>query len=442
MNIITRFAPSPTGLLHAGNYRTALFSYIFARQNNGQFILRIEDSDRNRSKKEYEDNIIESLKWLNLSYDSFYRQSDRANIHRTAIQRLIDTGFAYISKEVPKEEGERTEVIRFKNPNKKVSFVDLIRGKIETDTTEQGDFVIARGLDEPVFHLAVVVDDNDMGVTHIVRGEDHISNTARHILIYEAIGYTVPKYAHVPLLMSPDRTKLSKRKGALPITEYRSQGYLPEAVVNYLAMLGWNPGDERELFTLADLIKLFNLEKVQKAGAIFDIEKLNWYNRQYIIKLSSEKFAEVIKSFMPTWIDSASSLFVRILPTIQEKIVKLGEVGPLLETGGELAFIRSLPDFPVDLIPWKKNPSREVATKHLVYVKEKLSSIESSNFTSTNIKNALWDYAEKEGRGDVLWPLRVALTGQEKSPDPFVSAYILGREEALRRIDCALDKLR
>ena len=145
---------------------------------------------------------------------------------------------------------------------------------------------------------------------------------------------------------------------------------------------------------------------------------------------------------MPTWIDSASSLFVRILPTIQEKIVKLGEVGPLLETGGELAFIRSLPDFPVDLIPWKKNPSREVATKHLVYVKEKLSSIESSNFTSTNIKNALWDYAEKEGRGDVLWPLRVALTGQEKSPDPFVSAYILGREEALRRIDCALDKLR
>jgi glutamyl/glutaminyl-tRNA synthetase len=201
--VVTRFAPSPTGLLHAGNYRTALFSYIFTLQNKGKFVLRIEDTDKARSKKEYEYNIIESLNWLGIKYDEFYRQSDRTEIHKSYIKKLIDSGKAYISKEIPKEAGDRSEVIRFKNPNKKVSFVDLVRGKIEFDTTDLGDFIIAKSMEEPVFHLVVVVDDFEMGITHIIRGEDHISNTPRHILIQEALSIPTPLYAHIPLLLGP-----------------------------------------------------------------------------------------------------------------------------------------------------------------------------------------------------------------------------------------------
>ncbi|MEI7463134.1 MAG: glutamate--tRNA ligase family protein, partial [Candidatus Taylorbacteria bacterium] len=219
--VVTRFAPSPTGLFHAGSYRTALFAYIFARQNNGKFILRIEDTDKVRSKKEYEDNIIDSLKWMGLKYDEFYRQSERTEIYRKYLKQLIDSGHAYISKEIPKEPNDREEVIRFKNPNRKVVFQDMVRGQIEFDTTELGDFVIAKSMDEPVFHLVNVIDDLEMGMTHIIRGEDHISNTPRQILIYEAIGAPLPIFAHIPLLLSANRAKLSKRHGAVPVSSYR-----------------------------------------------------------------------------------------------------------------------------------------------------------------------------------------------------------------------------
>ena len=297
--IVTRFAPSPTGLLHAGNYRTALFSYLFARHVKGTFLLRIEDTDKARSKKEYEDNIMESLAWLGLPHDGFARQSDRIDIHKKRLEQLIASGHAYISKEIPKEPGDREEVIRFKNPNKKVKFHDMIRGFIEFDTTELGDFVIARSMEEPVFHLVVVVDDIDMGVTHIVRGEDHISNTPRQILIYEALGSPLPEYAHLPTVLAPDKTKLSKRKGALPITAYRDRGYLPEAMVNYLALIGWNPAlNDREFFTMAELIEHFDLKDVQKSGAIFNEEKLAWFNRQYMAKLTDEEFLACAKPFL------------------------------------------------------------------------------------------------------------------------------------------------
>src|SRR3989344_309501 len=268
--VITRFAPSPTGLLHAGNYRTALFAYIFALKNKGEFLLRIEDTDKVRSKKEYEDNIIESLKWLQIKYNKFFRQSERTEIYKNYIKKLIDSGHAYISKETPKEKEGRKEVIRFKNPNKKISWDDLIRGKIEFNTTELNDFVIAKSIDEPVFHLVVVIDDYEMGITHIIRGEDHISNTPRQMLIYEALGLPIPLYAHIPLLLAPDRTKLSKRKGALPITTYRDRGYLPEALINYMVLLGWNPGTEQEIMTFDEMMDQFALEKVQKSGAIFN----------------------------------------------------------------------------------------------------------------------------------------------------------------------------
>ncbi len=441
MPVITRFAPSPTGFLHAGNYRTALFSYIFAKQNEGKFLLRIEDTDAARSKKEYEDNIIDSLKWLGLEYDGFHRQSERTSVYKSYIDRLIASGHAYVSKETPKEPGGRTEVIRFKNPNKKVAFDDMIRGKIEFDTTELGDFVIARSMTEPVFHLVVVIDDAESGITHIVRGEDHISNTPRHILLYEALGLQVPKYAHIPLLLSPDRSKLSKRKGALPITEYRTRGYLPEAIVNYLALLGWHPTDEREILSREEILKEFSLDRVQKSGAIFDEEKLKWFNRQYLMRLSDEAFVGQADAFLPEWLRSRSPIVMRLLPLLREKISVFGEIPALVDEKGELAFVKGLADYSKESLLWKKNPDPSASKRHLEESRKLIAGINGDSFTAEHIKTAIWPYAEANGKGDVLWPLRMSLTGQDKSPDPFISASILGKEEALKRIDLAISKL-
>ena len=444
--VVTRFAPSPTGLFHAGSYRTALFAYIFARQNKGKFILRIEDTDKERSKKEYEDNIIDSLKWLGLEHDEFYRQSDRTEIYKKYLKQLVDSGHAYISKETPKEPGDRTEVIRFKNPNKKVVFEDLIRGRIEFDTTELKDFVIAKSMEEPVFHLVNVVDDFEMGMTHIIRGEDHISNTPRQILIYEAIGATVPLFAHIPLLLSADRSKLSKRHGAEPISAYREKGFLPEAIVNYMAMLGWHPADDKELLTLSEIIQQFSLERVQKSGAIFDEEKLRWFNKQYISRLSDADFIEHARLFIPEWLSTSGDTFKRLLPLLKEKIVSFGEISSIfgtLENGviGELNFVHDIQKYSADKLLWKKNPSREVTKKHLVECRKLLGETKEESFSAEELKALIWPYADANGRGDVLWPLRMSLTGQEKSPDPFTSASILGKSESLKRIDVAIQML-
>ena len=444
MNVITRFAPSPTGYFHAGSYRTALFSCIFARQNKGKFILRIEDTDKERSKKEYEENIIDSLKWLGLDYDEFYRQSDRTDIYRKYIQQLIDSGHAYVSKEEggTKDGKEmRSEVIRFKNPNKKVAFNDLIRGTVEFDTTELKDFVIAKSIDEPVFHLVVVIDDMDMGITHIIRGEDHISNTPRQILIYEALGATPPQYAHIPLLLAADRSKLSKRNGAVPITEYRTKGYIPAAVVNYLSLLGWHPVDDREVLSFDEIVKEFTLDRVQKSGAIFSEEKLNWFNRQYILKLSDADFAGYAETFLPEWLAVRSDMFMRLIPVLRDKISSFGELSTMFSSNGELAFIKEISGYPADSLLWKKNPSREASTTHLIQARSLIDAVPDHTFKPETIKTALWPYAEANGKGDVLWPLRMALTGQEKSPDPFTSAALLGKAESIKRIDMAIKKI-
>ncbi len=458
--VITRFAPSPTGFLHIGGVRTALFSYLFARQNEGKFALRIEDTDTARNKEEWTKAIIDDLAWLGLSYDAFVKQSDKADVHAKYIKKLIDSGAAYISKETPREPGQRDEVIRFKNPNKVIAINDLIRGEVKVDTTDLNDFVIARSMTEPIFHLAVVVDDFEMGITHVIRAEEHLSNTPRQILIQEAVGAPRPQYAHLPLVLAADKSKLSKRKHgeAVSLTYYRNKGYLPEALINFVALLGWNPGTDQELFSLEELIEKFSLDKVQKSGAVFNIEKLNWFNRQYLEKLTDEEFMEQSKKFVPEWLasDSASGeggrpsmlvlnsqadLIKRLLPLIREKISVFGDIAEMFGTTGELSFVQELPNYPADLLLWKKNPSREEAQEHLLKSKELLSGITDSEFTAAKIKEVLWPYAEAEGKGDVLWPLRVALTGQEKSPDPFTSAFILGREEAIARIGKAVESL-
>lgn len=291
--IVTRFAPSPTGHLHVGGYRTAFFSYLFAKKHGGSFILRIEDTDKERSKEEYTDEILNVFERIGIQYDHKYIQSSHVDRHRALLQQLIDEDKAYISREEAKDgSGVIKDIIRFRNPNKVVTFVDLIRGSISTDTTDLGDFVIAKNINEPLFHLAVVADDHDEGVTHVIRAEEHIANTPRQILIHEALGFPIPAYAHLPLVLAPDKSKLSKRKGAIPVIEYLQRGYLPGALLNAICLCGWNPGTDQELFTRAELEQTFDLDKVQKAGAVFNEEKLNWFNREYIKKLDSGSFWE------------------------------------------------------------------------------------------------------------------------------------------------------
>ncbi len=447
--VVTRFAPSPTGFLHSGTYRTAVFSYLFAKKHGGEFILRIEDTDKERSKKEYEDNIIECLAWLNMSYDRFYRQSENAPRHKEILEKLISDGNAYISKEEAKDgSGVIKEIVRFKNPNRIVSFVDAIRGEIKIDTTDLGDFVIAKNLNEPLFHLAVVVDDADEGVTHIIRGDDHISNTPRHILLYEALGFEVPTYAHLPLVLSEDRTKLSKRKGAKAVTEYRDQGYLPGAILNFITMIGFNDGTEKEIFTIDELIQAFDLEKVQKGGAVFNPVKLDWLNKEHIKLMNDADFKAKAISYMSDELKSLPTFDVRIdavLPIVKERINKFGDIAEM-ETANDLQYFFTDSSYESALLlcaekQRKGKESMTIADLAPIYLNLKTLIEGISVFTPDAVKEVLWPYAEQEGRGLVLWALRTALSGKERSPDPFTLVSIFGKEEAIRRINIAIQKI-
>lgn len=429
--IVTRFAPSPTGYLHGGNYRTAVFAYLFAKNMGGEFIVRIEDTDKERSKKEYEDNILETLEWLSLTPDHLYRQSEHRARHRALLEELIKKELAYVSKETPAKEGSRSEVIRFRNPNEKVTFTDAIRGDITFDTTELEDFVIARSLDEPVFHFAVVADDADEGVTHVVRGEDHISNTPRQILLQRALGFPTPTYIHLPLVLGPDRTKLSKRRGAKALTEYRDEGYLPEAVINYLALLGWHPEGERELFTLEELERIFTSTRIQKSAGIFDDTKLLWFNQEHLRLLSDEEYKNKLYEYSKKDIDPHS------IPLIKERAQTLREAAQLAE---ELDFTKPVELTTELLLKGAKAEASDVAT-HIEKAISLISGI-AGNFTAERVKEHIFPYATEVGRSKVLWPMRVALSGREKSPDPFTLAALIGMEKTLERLGAALKMLK
>jgi len=446
--VITRFPPSPTGLLHIGTVRTALFNYLFARQNHGDMLFRFEDTDKERSKKEFEDNILEGLEWLGLNYDGeIFRQSEKTEVYKKYLEEMINAGFAYISKEVIGVDLEtkskmRREVIRFKNPNKEISFLDLIRGEVKFDTTELGDFVIAKSLEEPLYHLTVVIDDFESKITHVIRGEDHISNTPRQILIQEAVGAVRPIYAHLPLILAPDKSKMSKRYGAVSVNEYKEQGYLPEAVLNYLALLGWNSGTEQEIFTLEELKVNFNIKKVHKGGAIFNIEKLNWINKEHIKLMSDEDLKKKVMEFLPekSKIETENNLemFEKVLLIIKERIEKFGDITKMAEAG-DLDYYFSQPEYETEKILWKDGKDLMQTKVHLEKIVDFLEGI--SDWTAENIKNQVWDYATGEGRGSVLWPMRYALSGKEKSPDPFVLAEVLGKEELINRLQYAIEKI-
>lgn len=444
--IITRIPPSPTGHLHIGTARTALFNYLLAKKAGGKVLFRSEDTDKARSTKEFEEEIIAGLKWLGITWDNeddIVRQSKRADIYKEFLIKLIDSDKAYISKEESKANPEvMVEIIRLRNPNVKITFNDLIRGDITFDTTELGDIVIARNIDDALYHFTVVVDDHLMGVTHVMRGEDHISNTPRQILIQEALGIERPIYAHLPLILASDRSKMSKRHGAVALKDFQEMGYTKEATINFLALLGWNPGTEQELFTMSELLEQFSVEHIQKGGAIFDIKKFNWYNREYLKKYSNVDFVKYLNLEtvdLPIYFNIKGDEFLRLIPIIKERVHTRKEAIDEIKVGEyDFAFVTPV-DYDATLLKWKNDIELNMALPRL---KQIMVLLEKADFSSPeSIKSALWKYAEEVGKGELLWPLRIALSGKERSPDPFTMAFIIDRAETMHRIKLACDKI-
>jgi len=445
-NVVTRYAPSPTGFFHIGAVRTALFSYVFAKQNGGSMILRIEDTDAKRSKKEYEKDIVSGLAWLGISYEGPYRQSERGEVYAKYLTQLIAEGKAYESAEA---EGT---VIRFKNPGRKVRFRDIIRGEIETDTTELKDFVIARSLQSPLFHLVVVIDDYEMGVTHVIRGEDHIPNTPRQILIQEALGFPQPIYAHLPLVLAPDKSKLSKRNLSgemVAVRDYRKAGFLPEAIINFSALLGWSPEEEgKDVFTLSEFVPMFSFARIQKGGAQFNRDRLRWLNKEHMKRLSQEAIVHGLAEHMPERVKALPQYTDERLKKSRETLFERIEVFSDLDglgAAGDLDYFFAAPEYPAPLkiVSVKGDGEGYLDTaRHIDNIINILSSIPDESFSKEKVKELLWDYATAEGRGAVLWPMRYALSGRDKSPDPFTLAGILGKEETLARLETAKEALK
>ena len=478
--IRTRFAPSPTGPLHVGSVRTALFNFLFAKKFNGEFILRIEDTDWERSEPEYEKEIVEGLKWLNIHWNEGpYRQSERLDIYVKYLKELLDNGDAFYcfhSKEFLKKEvglahhcefkklplgdletrlKKESAIIRFKTPlDLEIAFIDLIRGEIRFNSdTLGGDFSLAKAESPdkflPLYNFAVVIDDFEMNITHVIRGEDHISNTPKQILIQQVLKLPMPKYAHLPLILGSDRSKLSKRPGAVSVDEYREMGYLPEALINFIAFLGWNPGTDKEIFSLEELIREFDLNKVQKSGAIFNVEKLGWLNGYYLRQLSLDELVKRVIPFLirDGLIDSDFSAkggpasgweyLKKILTLEQPRLKKLGEIGE------RVSYFFKIPKYEPKLLIWRDMLFKDV----IASLKTSLNAIlqiSDVDFNQKNLEKTLLKEAERaknKDKGRLLWPLRAALTGLEASPGPFEILEILGKNESLKRVETAIKKL-
>jgi len=462
MNFIrVRIAPSPTGYLHIGTARTALFNWLFAQKMGGKFILRIEDTDLERSEKRFENDILESLKWLGLKWaEGPYRQSERLDIYEKYLNRLLNQGSAYYcacSKEnlekdrqeqmkrgePPKYSGqcrnlkiapEQGEIIRFKiPPAEKIQFLDLIRGPITFNADLIGDIALAKNLRAPLYNFAVVIDDYEMKISHVIRGEDHIANTPKQILLQQALNFPEPKYAHLPLILDPDRSKMSKRHSATSIREYKELGYFPEALVNFMALLGWHPADNREKMAMSEIIQKFSLERIQKAGAVFDIQKLNWLNGQYLKEKSESELWENIKELYGKKLNIQDAVALKLLKMEKMRMSKLEDFFPLQES-------LALPSYDGDLLSWKNTP-KETTKEALRLAREVTRIIIIREFNQKTLETQLMPLADSLGRGEFLWPLRTALSGKDKSPGPFELMEILGKEESLRRIDIAIEKL-
>ncbi len=440
-NIRVRIAPSPTGPLHIGTARTALFNYLFAKKYNGKFILRIEDTDKERSMPIWEEEIISGFHWLGINWDEGpYRQSQRTEIYKKYIEKLLYDKNAYWAEEQKNQPESR--VIRFKTPKIEVSFDDLIRGKITYDGSLFGDMVIAKNLDEPLYNFACVVDDFEMKVTHVIRGEDHISNTPKQILLAKALGMVSPEFLHLPLILGPDKAKLSKRHSTTTsIDDYKKQGYLPEALINFIAFLGWNPGSKEEIFSMAELEKEFSIEKIQKSGAIFNAQKLNFLNGYFIRKMPIEKLTELCLPYLieAGLINRGEGKISKIAPMValyQERLKKLSEISELIDF-----FFKKNLDYDKELLVWKEAGDSEIKA-NLDTLVNITSNIETANWTKEKLSEIIMPIANEIGdRGKILWPMRVALCGKKASAGPFEIAEVLGKEKTIKRIKEARNKI-
>jgi glutamyl-tRNA synthetase len=484
--IRVRMAPSPTGPLHIGTARTSLYNFLFARHVGGTYVLRIEDTDLARSTVEYEQDIIDNLHWLGITWDEGpqvargddigsygpYRQSMRMELYAAEAARLLASGAAYhcwctpeeleavrreqeAKREAPRYNGRclrltdaeraqferegRQPVVRLKVPPEIIRFNDLIRGEVEFDNALLGDFVIVRANGVPLYHFVVVIDDEKMDITHVIRGEDHLSNTPKHIALIRALGYREPRFGHIPLILNPDRSKMSKRKSQTAITAYREQGYLPEALVNFLAFLGWSPGTEEEIFTLDELSRRFDLAHVHKAGAVFDADRLDYLNGVYIRSLTDEQLALRLRPFLPHALDDDAVL--RVTPLIKERLVRLADATELtaflVESDAEVAA-----HYEADaLVPKGRAPAD--AARALALARETLAALTDGDFSADVLETRCRAAAEELGwkAGDFFRPLRAAVTGRSVSPPLFGSMELLGRDRVLARIDAALGKV-
>ncbi len=426
-----RIAPSPTGFLHVGTARTALFNWLFAKKHEGTFILRIEDTDRERSRPEFEESIVEGLAWLNLRWDEGpIRQSERGKVYQRYLERLLAEKHAYycfcteaeldaqresMASEgmVPRysgrcrtlSEGEVTarvaanarSVIRFKMPEAAVSFTDLIRGKVTFDAALIGDTVIAKSPREPLYNLAAVIDDHEMRITHVIRGEDHLANTPKQILLGKALGFSELAYAHLPLILNPNRSKMSKRFTATAVEEYRKAGYLPEAVVNFLAFLGWHPAPEvnretgkvveREIMSMDEILERFDLSRVQKGGAVFNLEKLDWLNAQYLKKLSGEEFLRAAEKISRIPKTIPRERILGVVRLVRDRVKKLSEFKELS------SYLFQLPDYDAAMIPFK-GISKEETEKNLIASREILRGVNGTDFIRDRLSEILMPVAE------------------------------------------------
>ena len=491
--IRVRIAPSPTGSLHLGTARTALFNFLFARHTGGTFIFRLEDTDQARSTEAHELDILEGLHWLGIRWDEGpgigdeqergtygpYRQMQRLTRYAEAAGKLLAEDKAYYCYCTPSElEAERRRqeaahdapryngrcahltpeqraafeaegrkpVVRFRIPaNRTIAFDDIVRGRVEIDTSVLGgDLVIVRSDGTPLYHFTVAVDDAAMAISHVIRGEDHLSNTPKHILLFEAMGATVPQFAHLPLILNPDRTKMSKRKSQTAVADYRAQGFIPEAFVNYLALLGWSTGTEEEVLSLAELIERFDLSSVNKAGAVFDRERLEWLNGQWIRRLSADEVIDRLRPFVQAelevgridWLPSDDEIRA-LLPVVQERLPTLSAVGDLIG----FLFVRDLDPDPATIVPKRWDAATTAAA--LGVAREVLADVGRVSWEADEIEPPLRRLVEDRGwkAGDLFMAIRVAVTGRTATPPLFDTMVALGYERTLARLDRAIGRL-
>jgi len=417
-----RFAPSPTGSLHIGSVRTALFNWLYARAQSGKFILRIEDTDKKRSSDVHLEEIISSLKWLGLDWDGEpYFQSKRSELYLSCADKLIQKGLAH-------KDGE---AVIFKVPAERVKIYDLIHGEIEVDNALIGELVLIKSDRSPAYNFACVVDDIEMKISHVIRGDDHISNTNKQVALYTALDAKPPKFAHIPLILGPDKAPLSKRFGAVSISEYKEKGYLPQAMVNYLSLLGWSPGNDREFMDTQEIIKKFSLKRVNKRGAEFNEDKLRWLNGEHIRKLDLDEFIKAVTPFIKGdhdagWLRKVAELY-------------RGRVKTLVEFREELNIFTS------EEVHYREEAVEKFLKKGNVLgilrlAKERMEKIK--DFTVENIEIELRDLLKELGLkgADLIHPLRVAVTGKSVSAGIFEVLALLGKEKTIKRLEQVIKK--